>query len=271
MEEINFSKIYSYSKLEMFKKCRRQYYFYYLDPEISPRKKEFIKPRDYKTIGQAVHGAITLFYHLPPKERSFEKLKKILFQAWFSEKDPSKAPPLGESGGFRDINHERQSYRKALLLLKNFFQFKDINPPIFYLPSQNIKDSFDDYKEMIVPINNDFFISGKFDRIDKTESQGLKIIDFKTGKNQRDNFQLEFYTLLAEMNFKTPVQKVCFYYLESRKIVYFDFSKINRGETIKKIIKRIKTIQETKDFPPRPGKLCSHCDFKEICPAFKKG
>jgi CRISPR/Cas system-associated exonuclease Cas4 (RecB family) len=271
-DNIDFSKIYSFSRLDLFNKCKKQYYFYYLDPEISPRRKEFIKPRDYKTKGGAVHNAITLFYHLPVSERKFNRLRSFLLNAWFCENDPTKAPPLGETGGFKDIEHERRAYRQSLLLLKNFYELRDINPSIFYLPTKNIRYSFDDYKEMIKPIDGDLSISGKFDRIDKLENGNLKIIDFKTGKNHNDTFQLEFYAYLAHLNFNTDVDVVSFYYLNDKKIMNFDFSGININDTKNKILEKINTIENTKeqDFFPNPNFLCNHCDFKEICPVFKK-
>lgn len=267
-DNIDFSKIYSFSKIDMFDKCQKQYYFYYLDPEISPRKKEFIKPRDYKTKGQAVHGALTLFYHLPEKERSPEKLAKFLFEAWFAENEPQKTPPLEEAGGFKDISHERKTYEHSLKLLKNFLKFKDFYPKIFYLPTKNIRYSFDDYKEMIKPLNGEFSISGKFDRIDSLENGNLRIIDFKTGKNERDSFQLEFYKLLAELNFNSIVDTVSFYYLDSVKIINYDFSNYDKEKTKDIVLSKIEEIQNTKEFFPKKSALCSHCDFKEICPLF---
>ncbi|MCX6760343.1 MAG: PD-(D/E)XK nuclease family protein [Candidatus Nealsonbacteria bacterium] len=269
-DHIDFARIYSFSKLETFDKCKKQYHFSYLDPEISPRKKEFMKPRDYKTKGQAVHGALTLFYHLPEKERRPEKLKNFLFEAWYSENEPTKAPPLAESGGFKNIEHERKTYEHSLILLKNFLKLKDFYPKIFYLPTKNIRYSFGDYKEMIRPLNNDFSISGKFDRIDSLESGNLRIVDFKTGKTEKDSFQLEFYRLLAEMNFNTNVDTVSFYYLDSGKIINYDFSNYNIEKTKDIILNKISEIQSTKDFYPQKSALCSHCDFREICPLFSK-
>jgi len=271
MSDIDFSKIYSFSKLGLFKTCPQQYYFNYLDPEVAPRKKEFMKPRDYKTRGSAVHDAITLFYHLPPKKRTFEKLKECLKKSWFAEKDPHKSMPLGKIGGFRDINHERETYKESLIFLKNFFEMVDKEPNFFFLPTENIKNSFCDYQEMITPIEENISISGKFDRVDKIDNDSLRVIDFKTSRNNNsDYFQLEFYKLLAELNFKKRVSTVSFYYLRNKKIKDFNVKKVEKKEIKDKVLKKVNKIRNTKEFNPNPSRLCNHCDFKEICPVFKK-
>jgi len=270
MKDIDFSKIFSFSKLNLFERCQKAYYFYYLDPEISPRKKEFIKPRDYKTKGQAVHDAITLFYHLPEEERSFENLKSCLQQAWFSETNPSKKPPLGKDGGFRDIKHERRVYIESLVLLRNFFEMSETCPSFFHIPTKNIRDSFSDYEELITPLDEKFSISGKFDRIDELKDGNLRVIDFKTSSNNQNYFQLEFYKLLAELNFNKKVKTVSFYYLKDKKVKDYDVFKVGQDEIKRKVGEKIKEIMETKNFLPRPSRLCKHCDFEEVCPIFKQ-
>ncbi len=268
MQKIDFSKIYSYSKLELFKKCKKQYHFSYLDPEISPIKKQFYKPRDYKTKGNAVHGAITLFYHLPKKKRTYEGIKKCLEQAWFSEVDAKKAPPLGKSGGFLDLEHERSVYGDALRQLKNLLKIEK-NPSLFYMPTKNIWESFCDYENMIKPLEGDVMISGKFDRIDKLEDGSLRVIDFKTGKENGSFFQLEFYKLLAEMNFSGKISQVSFYYLDTGKVKNFDANKIDSSEIKNRILEKVDVVNKTERFFPTQTRLCDHCDFQEICPAFK--
>ncbi|OGZ27408.1 MAG: hypothetical protein A2365_02955 [Candidatus Nealsonbacteria bacterium RIFOXYB1_FULL_40_15] len=264
----DYSKVYSFSKLDTFDKCKQQYSFNYLDPDISPIRKQFFKPRDYTTKGQAVHGAITLFYYYPNKKRTFSNLKKCLKKAWYSEKDASKPPPLGEVGGFKDLLHERKSYKESLILLRNFFNLESQNPNLFYVPVRNIRESFEDYEKMIQPIGGKYLISGKFDRIDETEGGGLKVIDFKTGKSKSSPFQLEVYKLLAEMNFGRKVEQASFYYLFNKKIKDVNIKGIKSKDIRNKIMEKIKEINKTKEFPAKPGRFCSHCDFREICYAF---
>jgi CRISPR/Cas system-associated exonuclease Cas4 (RecB family) len=269
MSDIDFSKIYSYSKLNLFDRCKRQFYFNYLDPLVAPIKKQFIKPRDYKTRGQAVHGAITLFLHMPEQMRNFENLKKCLQQAWYADADPSIVPPLGIPGGFKDIEHERKVYMDSLKLLRNFIPMeKKMFASVFYLPTKEIKYSFCDYKEMIQPIDEEIAISGKFDLVGKTAGGNLAVVDFKTSKGEQDSFQLEFYKLLAELNFGLRVDEVSYCYLGNRNIKRMDVSKIDSNEIKDRIIEKITTINNCKDFPPKRSYLCNHCDFKEICPAF---
>lgn len=263
MRKIDFSKIYSFSKIKRFEKCPLDYYFYYLDPKW----KGFQKPRPYKTKGQAVHGAITLFYYLPQEKRTFENLKKCLSQAWFSEIDLLKEPPLGQIGGFKDLHHERLEYIQCLKILKNFLETTDLNPPIFFLPTEKIKESFDDYEELIKPLNKNFSISGKFDRIDQLEDGSLRIIDFKTGKNNEDKFQLIFYKLLAELNFQVPVKTVSFYYLNKKQISDLDVSNIKKEGIKDQVLEKIEKIENTKEFSPQKSRLCYYCDFFEACPA----
>jgi len=266
MKKNDFSKIYSNSKLTRFEKCPLDYYFYYLDPKW----KGYQEPKDYNTKGSAIHGALTLFYNLPLKKRNARSLQDSLLEAWFSETDKTKKPPLGEIGGFNTEEDEKKTYRESLEILQKFLDLKDINPPIFYIPTEDIKNSFCDYEKMIQPIDDQSFISGKFDRIDKLKDNTLRIIDFKTGKKQNSKGQLDFYRVLAELNFKIPVSIVSFYYLKEGEIVDFKTSNVDFEEIKKITLERVKKIREADKFPPRPSKLCNYCDFKnKDCPIYK--
>ena len=271
---IDYSKIYSPSKIDCFYKCPKQYHFSYIDPVYSKMKNKLNKyPENiwpFNTLGKAVHNAITFFYHLPENQRTEENLKEQLKKTWESEAMWNKKPPLGKWGGFESLEEEREYYKNAILMLKNFLKIAEIAPDFKYLPTDNLKKSIDDYINLITPINKDYDISGKFDLIVQ-QGNALHIIDFKTGKNEEgaDDFQLRFYKLLAEENFKKPVKKTSFYFLRSGSIKESESKKEDSKKIKEEILNKIKEIKETKDFIPQPSGLCKFCIFKTFCP--KKG
>lgn len=269
-QKIDYSKIYSPSRLGMFDICPKQYHFYYLDPVYSRMKNKLKKqPHNiwsFHTLGKAVHNAITLFYHLPPKQRTKEQLKQHLKETWCSEIMWNKKPPLGKWGGFEDLEEERETYRQALLMLKNLFEIAETEPEIEYLPTQDFRRSIEDYHNLITSLSEDYDISGKFDLIVRDKNDTLHIIDFKTGKKEDDNhFQLRFYKALAEGNFQKPVRKASFYFLRTGNKRKFDLEE-ETGKIKEEILEKIKAIKTTENFKPKPSKLCKFCLFKSFCP-----
>lgn len=73
-QQIDYSKIYSPSKLKLYNQCPKAYHFYYLDPIYKKMKYKLQKMPQYiypfHTIGHAIHNAVTLFFYLDPKERN---------------------------------------------------------------------------------------------------------------------------------------------------------------------------------------------------------
>src|SRR5918912_462716 len=99
----------------------------------------------------------------------------------------NKKPPLGKWGGFQTLEEEREYYREAQNMLRNFYKICETNPDIAFLPTQDLKRSIEGYKNLITHINDSFDISGKFDLILKTSGR-LHIIDFKTSKKEESDF-----------------------------------------------------------------------------------
>lgn len=270
-EKVDYSKIYSPSKLRMFGQCPKSYHFYYLDPVYSQTKYELKRlPHNiwtFHTLGKAVHNAITLFYYLPPKKRKEKSLLEQLKETWVSEAQWNKKPPLGKWGGFKTIEEERETYRQAASMLKNFLKIAEIEPEIEYLPTKDFRRSISDYTSLITHLFADFNISGKFDLIAKDKAGSLHIVDFKTSKKEdEDHFQLRFYKLLAEENFKKPVKKASFYFLKTGKKKEFDLEKEEKEKIKKEILEKINQINEAETFETKPSKLCQFCLFKTFCP-----
>lgn len=274
MDDLDFSKIYSVSRLKLFEECPKAYHFSFVDEVFVKMKSKLRRDPEniwsFQTLGKAVHDSITLFFYLPEDERNWERLKEQLKIAWRSEAMPNKLPPLGKWGGFKTLEEERETYKQALQLLLQFQKHFAFDQEIEYLPTKNITRSIDDYKKLIQDLNPAVQISGKFDLILKTK-QGLAVVDFKTGRSEdQSDFQLKFYKLLAELNFDQPVVKASFYYLKSGHIKEYDLTKDDCTQIKTEILTKIDKIKKTKDFPPRPGKLCRYCLFRNFCPAKKE-
>ncbi len=272
-QKVDYSKIYSPSRLNLFIQCPQQYFFTYLDP-VKMKMKTKLKqmPENiypFHTLGKAIHNAITLYYYLPLSQRNEKNLLKKLQEAWTSEARWNKKPPLLQWGGFENIEEERGVYAEAIKMLRNFLKMTDEDPAIYYLPTEDFRRSIKDYHDLIAPLNENYDISGKFDLITQ-EKDGLHVIDFKTAKKEEtDPFQLDFYQLLVELNFDKPVKKTSFYFLKSGKKKEFEVKK--KAEKIKEeVLKRIEKVNQTKDWETRPSKLCQYCIFTSFCPAKKK-
>jgi len=274
MNDIDFSKIYSYSKIKLFDQCPQAYYFNYLDPVYSKMKSKLRREPEniwpFQTSGKAIHDALTLFFYLSRDQQILSELKDQLKKTWRSEAMKNKVPPLGKWGGFKDLETERRYYRQSLTMLANFYQLFDLKRKISYRPTVDLENSIEDYKELVKPISKAVDISGKFDLI-LEEKGGLEIVDFKTGQNEEaDNFQLWFYKLLAELNFDQLVTKASFYFLHHRQRKSFDLTEIKKEAIKESILTKVKEIGRTKEFLPRPQPLCRYCLFRTFCPAKKE-
>lgn len=271
-KSLDFTKIYSPSKIKQFSQCPKAYHFTYLDPIYRKMKSGLQKmPQHiwkFQTVGKAVHNAITLFYYLEPAERTEENLLEGLKKTWVSEAMPSKKMPLAKWGGFASVEEERESYKEALLMLKRFYRLAETEPEIVYLPTKDFTRSIEDYKNLISPLTESLAISGKFDLIVQPSPASLEVIDFKTGKSDEvDNFQLRFYKVLAEEKFQRPVGKTSFYFLKTGKSKSFLFDDVRTAEIKQEIIDKIDQILKEKDLQPKPSRLCKFCLFKTFCPA----
>ncbi len=249
--------IVSPSKLDIFTQCSKKYHFEYLDPEMAKIKKQIKKKRPVLEMGSLIHDALTVFFKLPYKQRTGKALEKILKNLWQG--------PRGEKFGFKSIEEERDFYGQSLEMLKWFVENEDINPKIFNLPVSPPGKSFDDYKK--VTFGDKLKIGGKLDRVDTLPEGDLEVIDYKTGKEKDNNFQLLFYVFLVEKLFNKKVAKATYIYLKSGRRQSVVPTKELREQTKKYILDTVEQIANEKKWEPNISKLCGYCDYLPYCPA----
>jgi len=262
--------------LGLYVKCPKQFYFEYLDnyTSVYPHKQEIKNiqieagKRKELTLGSLLHIILNDFFRLPKDERHEEKIVTLLKETWTGENGGAR----GKSGGFPNIEEERQWYREALDILTRFCHSQDLAPDIAYLPEKEKENEFIKANFLKVNVRSDVTLAGKIDRIDKSETgEVYHLIDYKTGKSeQNDDFQLMAYSILATEALGMPPTKASYLYLRSGNLKSFDPNKEAIECTKARIIEIAEQIRNEKDFLPRPTKMCYYCDYLEFCPAKEK-
>lgn len=247
----------SYSALDTFKQCPQKYKFQYLDKIPAPKSKEAI-------FGTLVHSALK-YFHEPGVVIS--PTQEDLLAFWSANWAPENFP---------DQREEAALFAQGVQILKNYYE-KNAGQ-IFSVVA--LETPF----EAPVQIGRDTHVlTGKIDRIDKTDGDVFEIIDYKTSKsmpaqkNVDANLQLSVYHIgivnrwpkIKQEN--RPIKTSLYFLKHGEKLSSFKTNEqLNwTQENIVKFLENIQKAQANEKFPPQPGPLCSWCPYQKICPVWK--
>lgn len=195
----------SHSSMGDFLKCPRAYYLHnvYKDPKTG-RKVSLVSPA--MSLGQAVHNTIESLKEIPVAERFNRDLLADFEVNW--------QLVSGKMGGFKTLDEEqevkecgRRMIQRVLdhpgPLLRKTIRLKEGHnnmPPNFYLSEAD-----------------NIILCGLIDWIEYIEADdSIKVLDFKTGKNDEgdDSLQLPIYLLLLNALQKRRVSGAAYWYLD---------------------------------------------------------
>jgi len=278
----------SHSSIRDFLSCDRLYYLknVFKDP-ISKRKINIASP--HLTLGIAVHKVIEDLKKIKSEDREKE-IKENLLNNF--EKEWKKYN--GKKGGFETEEEEKGFYERGEEMLQ-----KIINNPKILL-NKIIQQSYF-YKGDIVPNyylseDENIILCGSVDWIEYLENDSIRIVDFKTGRNDEDDdsFQLPIYYLLISNLMKEQnklsnkkvynISEAAYWYLdhdnkkeesahEEFHIVKIDDVKLKSIEDAEKKILdlaiQIKNLREKAVYicpnEKAEGEGCRHCkDFERV-------
>jgi len=115
----------------------------------------------------------------------------------------------------------------------------------------------------------DIMINGRIDRIDRLESGGVQVLDYKTGapKNNMDadsSVQLGIYAMAARLEGHT-VEKLVFYNLEDNSTA--ETNRVNNEDKIRSKVLDVANGIRAGAFHPAPSFHCKNCGYNSLCPA----
>ena len=228
----------------MYQSCPLQYKLQYIDG---------LKPKDkwYFSFGTTMHSCVERFFKVStPPPPSLEELLNYYEEKWISRAYESPE----EEARYKEYGKE---------ILTRFWEIhsKDFQMPIalerrFYLDIEGIK------------------LMGYMDRVDKLESGGLSIIDYKTNKELftsdylADDLQLTIYQLAAEQTWQLPVEMLTLYHLRSNTACTCPPREETQLDRTRRLVLEVAENIEQGKFPATENQFCP-CDFAEHCPYYR--
>jgi ATP-dependent helicase/DNAse subunit B len=193
----------SHSSISDFLKCPRAYFLrnVYKDPRTGHKMTIMSPPL---ALGAAVHEVIESLAVLPTEERLKISLVKKLDPIWLKI--------TGKKGGFKNHSEEMIYRERANQMLMNLQE----DPGPVARSAIKIKSSINLPNYWLSGEDN-IILCGKIDWLEYEEgSDSVRIIDFKTGKNEEpeDSLQLPIYLLLATKTQSKKVSGAYYWYLD---------------------------------------------------------
>lgn len=183
------------SSLADFEKCPQLYYL--RNVYRSPRglKIQIINPN--LALGQTVHDVLDQFLRLLPEQRTKDELDRIFESIWSNTG--------GEKGGYISDDEEESFKKRGREMINRFWNNKH------FQTTEAVKIPNFPKAEL----GNDLILTGKLDWVEQTP-EGVKIIDFKTGKNEErsDSQQMPIYAYLVSQVLNINKIIACYWYLD---------------------------------------------------------
>ncbi|WP_306434482.1 RecB family exonuclease [Actinomadura roseirufa] len=259
------------SRLNTWLDCPRRYRMTYLDRPMPSRGPRWA----HNSVGSSVHNALAAWWRLPERERTPAAAGTLLARGWLTD-------------GFRDAAQSAHWRDRARAMVER------------YVASLDPSDEPLGVERTVATRTDSIALSGRIDRLDARGTE-LVVVDYKTGRHvlttddARGSLALALYAVAASRVLRRPCRRVELHHLPSGEVAAWEHT----DESLRRHLRRAEQIageaSEADDayrarvpkprrgdapaaapplgdtalddvFPPRPGALCSWCDFAAHCP-----
>lgn len=205
MAQDKYSSVWvSHSSIGDFLKCPRAYFLHNIYRTKNNRKITLVSPA--LSLGQAVHETLEDLTKYKAEERFLHPLEPLFEEIWkkFS----------GKQGGFKDKQEELDAKERARKMILRVAQ----NPGPLLKKTLKIKnEGSETVPNFYLSEEENIILCGKIDWLEYiNEDDSVRIIDFKTGKNEegQDSLQMPIYILLLNALQKRKVSGAAYWYLD---------------------------------------------------------
>jgi putative RecB family exonuclease len=244
------------SRASDFMTCPLLYRFRVIDKIPEP-------PTPATARGTLVHAVLERLFDEPAAGRTPATAVEMIGPEWdrLAAKDPGLAA-LGDAAPDRDV-----LIGEAKAAVEGYFTLED---PRRLEPAER-----ESYVE--AELESGLRLRGYIDRLDLSAAGDIRIVDYKTGKVPRADyeasalFQMKFYALVIWRTRGIIPRMLQLMYLADGEVLRYSPDEADLRATQRKLEALWQAIERARssgDWRPRPSRLCDWCRHKELCPEF---
>lgn len=264
----------SYSSYHTYLECPLRWKYLYVErrPEL---------PRGYFSFGRVVHSVLEELVRplvVPAARKAGATDSQRTLDEWPGAARPDRTKPPAAmtreellaaydrswtSEGYTSPDEEARYRALGKEILLRFHDRLVRDPPRPVSVEEHLEARWDG-----IPIH------GYVDRIDRTPTGGLEVVDYKTSRelsteDARDSDQLSLYQVLVEGNYREPVERLTLYHLRTLTPLRTPPRGRSSLEPLHARLGDVVDGIREQAFEPTPGRHCTRCDFRSICPEFR--
>ena len=225
--------------------------------------------------GTLVHSVLENIFDAPAGKRTYELAISLFTSALeeLADAKPEEAALIyGEPSVSQPLN-----LISSEVIEKTLAPVRPLLETYFAMEDPNRLEPHARELALSVELDEGFSIRGFIDRVDRTPSGDIRIVDYKSGKApspmyaEKAMFQMRFYGLAWwRINGELP-RMLQLMYLGNGQFLRYEPTQNDLLVTERKILalrSAIANSSEQRSFLPTPSKLCGWCSFKPLCPEF---